>query len=681
MRLSDNINTIKGIGEKTGGYFGKLSVNTVGELLTFYPKRYERFGDPVDINRLRDGEITAICASVTKVVEPRYNSRVKVITATVQDTTGTMEIIWFNQPYVKYELKPGYHFIFRGKVAKKGRRLQMEQAKIYRREDYARLKTSLQPVYSLTSGLSNNLVTKSMKQALVVSDDFPEFIPASVRREYSLIKKTKALEEVHFPKDFNTLNDARRTLIFEEFFLFSVFLKNMNMIKQRDMGAPIIRDSALSDTLIESLPFTLTSDQLQAFEDIKKDLGSGRVMTRLIQGDVGSGKTIVAALSLLITAASGYQGAIMVPTEVLASQHYETLSQLLSPFGIKVVLLTGAGTAKEKREARAMLKSGEAKVAVGTHALFQKQVEFNNLALCITDEQHRFGVDQRDMLSSKAEKPHILAMSATPIPRTLAMMMYADMDISKINTKPSERLPIKNCVVGTEYRETAYKFIKNQVEMGHQAYVICPMIDENEASDLENVTDYANMLKEHWGDSVTVEILHGRMKNDKKNEVMERFSKGEIQVLVSTTVVEVGVNVPNATVMMIENAERFGLAQLHQLRGRVGRGKDQSYCIISHGSCGEDSIERLNVLKDSTDGFFIANEDLRLRGPGDIFGTRQCGEMYFKIGDIYSDSQVFSDAFEAAGKLTAKEIEEIVTKLIDSEANYVFQFMEKYSKI
>ncbi len=679
--LSDKVNSIKGIGEKTGGYFSKLAVNTVGELLTFYPRRYECFGEAVDINNLKEGEVQAICASVTGVVEPRYNSRVKIITATVQDTSGKLELVWFNQPYIKYELKAGYHFIFRGKVVKKGRRLQMEQAKIYRREEYTLLRSSLQPVYSLVSGLSNNLVTKSMKQALVASDDFPEFIPASVRKEFSLVKKSKALEEVHFPKNFDTLSDARRSLIFEEFFLFSVMLKNINMLKERESGAPVIRNTQVAERLIESLPFELTRDQLAAFEDIKRDLASGRVMTRLIQGDVGSGKTIIAALALLITAASGYQGAIMVPTEVLARQHFETLTELLTPFDIKVVLLSGANTAKEKKEAKAALVTGEAAVAVGTHALFQNNVEFKDLALCITDEQHRFGVEQRDKLHEKAEKTHILAMSATPIPRTLAMMLYADMDISKINTKPSDRLPVKNCVVGIEYRETAYKFIKNQVEQGHQAYIICPMIDENEANDLENVTDYAKSLKELWGEEVVVGILHGRMKNDMKNQVMEAFSKGEIQVLVSTTVVEVGVNVSNATVMMIENAERFGLAQLHQLRGRVGRGKDQSYCIISHGQCGEDSLERLEVLKNSTDGFFIANEDLRLRGPGDIFGTRQCGEMYFKIGDIYSDSSIFNQAYEAAGNLSAGELEKIVAKLIDSEANYMFHFMDKYCNI
>ncbi len=681
MRLSDEVKTIKGIGEKTSGLFAKLSVNTVGELLTFYPRRYECFADPVDILKLKEGEIGSVCGLVIKVVEPKYNSRVKVVTATVKDSSGEIDLIWFNQPFVKYELKPGYHFIFRGKVVKKGRRLQMEQAKIYKREDYARLKTSLQPVYSLTSGLSNNLVTKSMKQALVIAEDFPEFIPTSVRKEYSLIKKRYALEEVHFPKNFETLNEARRSLIFEEFFLFSVVLKNMNMLRHRENDAPVIRKTDDADRLIDSLPFTLTADQMSAFQDIKKDLASGRRMTRLIQGDVGSGKTIVAALSLLITAASGFQGAIMVPTEVLARQHFETLQELLSPFNINVVLLSGASTAKKKREAKAALLSGEAQVAVGTHALFQNSVEFKNLALCITDEQHRFGVEQREKLHEKAEKTHILAMSATPIPRTLAMMMYADMDISKINSKPSERLPIKNCVVGPEYRETAYKFIRGQVESGHQAYIICPMIDENEGNDLENVTDYSKMLQDYYGEKIRVGMLHGRMKNDKKNEVMENFAKGEIDVLVSTTVVEVGVNVPNATVMMIENAERFGLAQLHQLRGRVGRGKDQSYCIISHGECGEDSIERLNVLKNSTDGFFIANEDLRLRGPGDLFGTRQCGEMYFKIGDIYYDAKIFGESYEAAGKLTSKELDSIVSKLLDAEANFAFKFMEKYCNI
>ncbi len=681
MELTDSVSTIKGIGEKTQKLFNRLGVESVGELLTYYPTRYDTFSDPVNISMLKEGDEGVICGLVSRVVEPRYASRIKVLTCTVTDPSGSMELVWFNQPYVKYELKPGYHFIFRGKVGKKGNRLQLEQAKIYKREDYYKLQTALQPVYGLTSGLTNNAVRKAMKQALTITGELPEFVPLKIRKAYDLLKKNHAVTEMHFPKSRETMLDARRSLVFEEFFLFMVFIRRMMLSKETRASMAEIKDDGSCEDFIRNLPYSLTKDQLTTFEDVRNDLLSGRVMARLIQGDVGSGKTVIAELALLLTARSGYQGAVMAPTEVLAAQHFELMKRELAKYGIKCCLLVGAMTAAEKKRVYSDIEAHKVDVIIGTHTLFQEKLVFADLALCITDEQHRFGVKQRENLSKKGISPHILVMSATPIPRTLAMMLYGDMDISRITTMPAERLTIKNCVVGRSYRNSAYNFIKERVTEGRQAYVICPMVDGEEDSELTNVTDYSESLKEIFSDSITVEKLHGKMKAKEKNEVMERFKKGKIDVLVSTTVVEVGVNVPNATVMMVEDAERFGLAQLHQLRGRVGRGDKQSYCIFVCGKESDEAKERLNVLIRSNNGFEIANEDLKMRGPGDLFGIRQCGEMYFKLGDVYNDAQLLNSANEAVSLLNDDELGDIVQKMYDGGAKEVFQFLDNYVTI
>ncbi|MCQ2537129.1 MAG: ATP-dependent DNA helicase RecG [Lachnospiraceae bacterium] len=681
MQLNDSVKTIKGIGDKLQELFAKVSVNSVGELMTYYPVRYEDYKLPQDINTVRDGETCVICACVSNVKDNGTKSRIKVITCKANDPTGEVELVWFNQPYVKYELKAGYHYIFRGKVVQKGKKLSVEQAKIYRREDYFKLQNSLQPVYSLTKGLTNNAITKAMKQALVLAEDFPEYLPSATRKKYDVLKKKHALQEIHFPKSEETMLEARRSLVFEEFFLFGVFLRAMSKGRECAKSEAVITDNGMCEKLMGELPFKLTKGQLEAFENIKKDMTSGNVMARLVQGDVGSGKTIIAVLAMLLCASNGYQAAIMAPTEVLAEQHYSSMYGVFKRYGLKCELLTGSMTAKEKKEAYARIAAHEADIIIGTHTLFQEKLEFDNLALCITDEQHRFGVKQREKLGKKGMNPHILVMSATPIPRTLAMMLYGDMDISLVKELPADRLAIKNCVVGPEYRPTAYKFMAEQVKQGRQCYVICPMVDETEESDGENVTDYSARLQETFGDEIRVGMLHGKMKPTEKNIIMHKFSTGEIDILVSTTVVEVGVNVPNATVMMIENADRFGLAQLHQLRGRVGRGAYQSYCIFMYGNKSDDALERLNILKTSNDGFYIANEDLKLRGPGDLFGIRQSGELYFKIGDIYNDSDVLTKAYEAAHELTDKEADEVMRKLYESSAKEVFKFLENYATI
>ncbi|MGN0506732.1 MAG: ATP-dependent DNA helicase RecG [Lachnospiraceae bacterium] len=680
MRITDRVDSVKGIGEKTRALFEKLNVTTIGQLLTYYPRDYESFDGPFPIDSLRENTTGVIEASISHISEIRRGSRT-ILTCTAKDPSGSLSLTWFNQPYLKNSLKMGYRYIFRGRVIRKGNTLVMEQPKSYRREEYERLKTVLQPVYPLTKGLTNNMVGKAMKQALTVAGEFAEYVPNRLRRQLGLPKKVHVLEEIHFPKSRETMLEARKALVFEEFFLFSVFLRELAGQKEREKSCFVFKECTECEELLCSLPFALTKDQQKVWQEIKRDVSSGSVMVRLIQGDVGSGKTILAVLALLQAVKCGCQGCFMVPTEVLAKQHYESVGKLLKPFGVRVTLLVGSMTAKEKREAYEKMRTQETDIIIGTHALIQEKAEYAKLGLVITDEQHRFGVKQREKLAGKSTQPHILVMSATPIPRTLAMMLYGDMDISVIRELPSERLPIKNCVVGTDYRKTAYQFIAKQLLEGRQAYIICPMVEESESTDVENVLDYVETLREQMGPDFRIASLHGRMKAEEKNEVMERFASGEIQLLVSTTVVEVGINVPNATVMMVENAERFGLAQLHQLRGRVGRGAHQSYCILMSGNTSKETMERLEILKNSNDGFFIASEDLRLRGPGDLFGIRQSGDMNFKIGDIYQDADVLKEANEAASGLSPEEREEIIEKMHSNGANDIFLFLNAYSTI
>lgn len=681
MNVSDRVDSVKGIGEKTKQLFEKLGVQTVGQLLTYYPREYETFLPPGAIAGCREGTMGVIEASLSQITETGKRGGMTVLTCVAKDPSGTLPLIWFNQPYLKSTLHMGYRYILRGRITRRGSNLVMEQPKLYRREEYSHLQRVLQPVYPLTKGLTNHMIGKSVKQALALSEGLPEYLPDKVRRTFGLMKKRAALEEVHFPKSRETMQEARRMLAFEEFYLFSVVLQEMAGEQKNRQSTFVFHSVPECEQLERELPFRLTDDQKTVWAEIQSDLESGKRMVRLVQGDVGSGKTILAVLALLMTIKNGCQGCLMVPTEVLAKQHYESLIALLSGYGVRVSLLVGSMTAKEKKQVHEAMRTKETDLIVGTHALIQEKAEYARLGLVITDEQHRFGVKQRERLAGKSTQPHILVMSATPIPRTLAMMLYGDMDISVIHQLPADRLPIKNCVVGTDYRQTAYRFLAGQVQEGRQVYVICPMVAESEAMDAENVTDYTERLREQLGNEITIEMLHGKMKAEQKKEVMERFSTGEVQILVSTTVVEVGVNVPNASVILIENAERFGLAQLHQLRGRVGRGSHQSYCIMMTGNTSEETMERLNILKNSNDGFFVAAEDLRLRGPGEFLGIRQSGEMGFKIGDIYQDASVLKEASEAARQLTAEERRELLTRMDANGANDVFLFWNAYSTI
>lgn len=654
-----DLNNLKGIGEKTEKLFYKAGIEKVNDLLRYYPRYYDVFEEPVLIRDLECDRTQAIKGTVVREVSVKRVRNLQVVTGYLRDERGdAIKATWFNSPYLKGKLTIGSTFIFRGFVKENYSNFSIEQPKIFGIAEYNKKKGEMQPVYPLVSGLTNNMVQKAVKQALKLVET-EEFLPEKIRNKYGLEGLQQAIEHIHYPTDKNQLYSARKRLIFDEFFMFIYNIRNLKDKNTEIHNRHILEEPKEVKTLINNLPYELTNAQKRTWEEIKRDISSTKVMNRLIQGDVGSGKTIIAFFALITAALNNGQGAMMAPTEVLARQHYDNLIELIKEHNINVnpVVLVGSMTAKEKREAYKVIESGDADIIIGTHALIQEKVNYNNLTMVVTDEQHRFGVRQREAISEKGEHPHIMVMSATPIPRTLAIIMYGDLDISVIDELPANRLPIANCVVGTDYRPNAYDFMTKQIAKGRQVYVICPTVEYSEAVEGENVIEYAEKLKRIMPVSVNIEFLHGRMKPAEKNEIMDRFANNQIQILVSTTVVEVGVNVPNATVMMVENAERFGLAQLHQLRGRVGRGKYQSYCIFINGSGKKEALERLNILCKSNDGFLIANEDLKLRGPGDFFGVRQSGDFEFRLGDIMNDANMLKQASEAVELILNEEVE------------------------
>ena len=673
------VNRIKGVGEKTAALFGKINVYTIDDLIRHYPRDYETYDAPVSIRETSPGNVQAVYGQITAIPNVKKVRNLSILNAILKDDNGdSIQLTFFNMPFLKKVLKPGGFYLFRGLVQQRGTHKFMEQPRMFTWDEYRQKSGRLLPRYALTKGLTNQTVQKSIAQALEYYPPEKEYLPQVILQKYPMLTHREAVYALHFPESREELLTARNRMVFEEFFSFLLVLrKNKELAAKTENHFPMY-ETADTVRFLEQLPFPLTKAQKKVWGELREDMGSPYAMNRLIQGDVGSGKTILAVLALLMCAANGYQGAMMAPTEVLAVQHFETISGYVEKYGIafRPVLLTGSMTAKEKREAYAKIASGEANLIIGTHALIQEKVEYSSLALVVTDEQHRFGVRQRETLAAKGSEPHVLVMSATPIPRTLAIILYGDLKVSVIDELPANRLPIKNCVVGTAYRPKAYEFIAKEVAAGRQAYVICPMVEEGESEDLENVVDYTEKLRAALPPSVQVAYLHGKMRPADKNRIMEQFAAKEIDVLVSTTVIEVGINVPNATVMMVENAERFGLAQLHQLRGRVGRGEFQSYCIFISTSEAKETMERLQILNHSNDGFHIASEDLKLRGPGDIFGIRQSGEFAFVLGDIYTDANILKEASDAVEQLLVSDPE-----LTDDDSLALVNYFKEHTAV
>lgn len=667
-----SLRDLKGIGEKTEKLFGKLGIYSQEDLLQYYPRGYEYYKSPVSVGGIVPGGVCAVEAAVLKTPSVRSFGNNSITIALLSDGEKQLQAEWFHMPYLRTRLRPGMRLIFRGPVVEKGSRLVMEHPKIYTPSEYGEVEGRLLPVYSLTRGVSNQLIQKTVGACLSSGLVLPEFMPEEILSSRKLQRRAEAIRNIHFPGSDQEMREARRRLIFDDFFLF---LSGVARLKTRNSEARNrfpMKPGALSRTIMESLPYSLTKGQSEILAVIREDLGSPHPAHRLIQGDVGSGKTILAFFAMAEAFENGYQSAMMVPTGVLARQHYLALCQLMERAGedsSQIALLVGSLTQKEKRILYGQIESGRVRMVVGTHALIQEGVRFDKLALVVTDEQHRFGVRQRETLGKKSagqsgdtgnggegiSGPHVIVMSATPIPRTLALILYGDLDISELHEMPANRLRIRNAVVDRTFRPAAYRFLKKEIAAGHQAYVICPMVEDSDGIDAENVTDYAEKLKKEFGPDVRIGVLHGRMRPADKERVMSGFAEQKIDLLVSTTVVEVGVNVPNATVMMVENAERFGLAQLHQLRGRVGRGSAQSYCIFVSGGSKEKIPKRLEILERSNDGFEIAGEDLRLRGPGDLFGVRQSGDALFELGDIYRDHDVLEQADREVKALLARD--------------------------
>lgn len=657
MNLHSPVTDLKGIGEKTAVPFAKAGIHTVQDLIEYYPRAYELFEEPTEPEEMEDGKKYAVHAWVQSVSPVKRFKRYQIFSAQLKTGDTVIQAAWFNMPFLRNYFQKGGQYIFRGVVTVRNGQYRMEQPEHYTLADYENLLYIMQPKYPLVSGLTEKMVTKAVRQVLA-NDQIrvPEYLPDAWLSDYDLEEEWEALRQIHFPKDDGAMRKARKRIVFDEFLMFILGIRKMKEHQEELVSQIPMVEVAETSRLIETLPYELTGAQKRVWKEIVSDMTGGKVMSRLVQGDVGSGKTILAVLALIMTGCNGCQGALMVPTEVLARQHFESVKEILEEHQIPLVpvLLTGSMTAKEKRLAKAEIESGSAQIIIGTHALIQEDVQYYRLALAVTDEQHRFGVRQRETLADKGITPHVLVMSATPIPRTLAIIVYGDLDISVVDEMPAHRLPIKNCVVDESYRPNAYRFMEKEVAAGHQVYIICPMVEESDELELENVTDYTEKLQKILP-MIRIACLHGKMKPKEKNEIMERFAAGDIQILISTTVIEVGINVPNATVMMVENAERFGLAQLHQLRGRVGRGSAQSYCIFMSGSKGKETRKRLEVLNKSNDGFYIASEDLKLRGPGDLFGIRQSGILEFRMGDVFQDSAVLGQASEAAGRLLKED--------------------------
>ncbi|MCD8158858.1 MAG: ATP-dependent DNA helicase RecG [Clostridiales bacterium] len=681
MDIYDDIGSIKNVGEKRRELLNKVGIYTVKDLLEYIPRDYTDRSQITPLNEVEPGEEYTVKAKIKGDFQVFPRGKLKIVKTVISDGKGEAAVVWFNQTYLKNSLDRSKEYLFTGTFNLVNGRLTMTAPDF----DPVREKESLNagrivPKYRLTKNLNQKLLRRLIYETIGEAESLVrEFIPRYIREEYNLCDRVYALKNIHFPETSEAFFDARRRLVFEELLILQLRLLMLKgEIKKKQSG---IKFSFFeTEPIVDRLPFKLTKGQEETLDEITADMESGCPMNRLVQGDVGSGKTAVAEICAYIAYINGAQTAVMTPTDVLATQHYVTFKELFSKLGVEVVLLKGALKAKEKREVKKKIAEGSAHIIIGTHSLIQEGVEFKELGLVITDEQHRFSVNQRRLLTAKGENPHTLIMSATPIPRTLGLILYGDLDISTIRTMPAGRQVINTSYVNSSYHERIFKFILKHIKDGRQAYIVCPMIEENDKTELKSVKAFVNELEGTCLREVRRGFVHGKMKPVEKQEVMDRFAAGEIDLLVATTVIEVGINVPNASIMVIENAERFGLSQLHQLRGRVGRGKYQSYCILVSDSKGGEAKERLKVMVKNFDGFDLSEKDLTLRGPGDFFGLRQHGLPEFKIANLYKDMPILKEVQGLTAKIweTDKFLEKEENRSLKERIEEVFGVYENY---
>ncbi len=647
ISLDTDIQFLKGVGPAKATLLKTMKIYTVKDLVEHYPRSYEDRTIVKKIGDFSDGEFTLFIATVTKNLKTdRIRKNLNINYTYVVDDTGMCKLTWFNQNYLKNKIKEGSIFLFYGKVNFEYGKFVVENPQVYNINDLENI-SGLYPVYTLTSGITQNYIFKLISSLKDKKLEFEEIFTDQFRKKYGLCDIDYATKKIHFPKNYNEIDIARKRHIFEELFLLEIALmtiKNSNLKEKKNINMSNV-DTQEFEKL---LPFSLTNAQKRVIEEIKGDLIGSKNMNRLVQGDVGSGKTIVAAIAMYISIKNGYQACMMAPTTILANQHYIELKKYFDNLNIVSEIITSSTTKKQKEKIIENLKSGKINVLIGTHSVIEDNVEFENLGLVVTDEQHRFGVKQRIKISEKGESVQTLVMTATPIPRSLALILYSDLDLSVIDELPPGRKEIKTYAVDKSYEQRINIFVKKEIKKGRQVYVVCPLVEENEELNLQSVLELANRYKNEDFSEFRVEYLHGKMKNKEKDEIMQKFKNGYIDILISTTVIEVGVNVPNASIMIVENADRFGLAALHQLRGRVGRGSQQSYCILKSNNKSRDAMERLKILEKSNNGFDVAQKDLELRGPGDFFGIRQHGLPEFKLANLLTDMKILNDAKKAA---------------------------------